>query len=58
MPIGNEAPPRAPDDTLIDHLARRLGRVWNQLEPIESIPPLRRGMAGPSRTARPPRSDP
>src|SRR5918994_3460090 len=37
MPIGNDASPRAPDDTLIDHLARRLGRVWNQLEPIESI---------------------
>ena len=37
MPIGNEAPPRTPDDTLIDDLARRLGRVWNQLEPIESI---------------------
>jgi hypothetical protein len=38
MPIGTEAPPRAPDDTLIDHLAHRLGRVWNQLGPIEAIP--------------------
>jgi hypothetical protein len=38
MPIGSDASPHTPDDTLIDHLARRLGRVWNQLEPIESIP--------------------
>jgi hypothetical protein len=37
MPIGSDASPHTPDDTLIDHLARRLGRVWNQLEPIESI---------------------
>lgn len=46
MPIGDDIPTPEPEpeaasaaaDTLIAHLARRLGRVWNQLEPIESIP--------------------
>ena len=46
MPIGDDIPTPEPEpkvasaaaDTLITHLARRPGRVWNQLEPIASIP--------------------
>jgi hypothetical protein len=37
MPTGNAAPHPA-DDTLIDHLAHRLGRVRTRLGPIEAIP--------------------
>jgi hypothetical protein len=37
MPTGNDPPRHPADGTLIDHLARRLGRVWSRLGPIEAI---------------------